>query len=1156
MGLVSKSIPNLINGISQQPPALRLDSQGEVQENGLSDVVDGLKKRPPTKFLKKLVKCKSNWVVSAAGSAGTLAQGNLTSSNTEVLSTADLAAASIQTYKRSGEEQYTVVILPHASAPTIFVYDILGNLRYQSGKSSWLANGTTITHTTSSSATGSEVVTTHYGNSDDTSYLVGEGSTVLSNNDVTTTSVADATFIVNKKKIVTLDNTLIQPDKSGYKALIYLKSVNYGREYKLTINSKDSGSALLPIAATKSTANADSSQTNQDVLKVSAVITDLRGDIINNAAAGVFNSGGQFTQGSRNNIIYYDGNGYDPFKVVNNDYFEGTISTMMTYQLTAAAFNADSTKMLVIVGGEVIPYSSSINTGWRYLDVANRKILLPKFAGTWRYVSYGANNYDDEDDEYRCSIPQAEFRNASNGIVNVATTLSPAAYTNEPYFVLTSPENGTLKDFSIIASDDDGGINLRVFKDTAKSFTDLPNQCIDGFRIAVVGDNNKNEDNFHVVFVGDAGQGVWKESVEAGLQNYYNLTTMPHCIKQRSDLRFEFTQGEWNHRKAGDSSTNPAPSFVGRTISDIFFHRNRLGLLSGENVIFSEAGSYYNFYRTTVRTLLDSDPIDVAVSQNEVSELKAALPIQDALLLFSELNQFTLTSSQLLTPAEVTVDQSTKFECDLTATPVSAGNSAFFATKGGNYAGVREYFTEGDTEIKDATLVTSHVPEYLEGTMRKMVASTNESMLVCLTTKNLKEAYIYKWYNQGNQRVQSAWSKWIFDTDVVDISFNNSNLYITFGDGRFETMAVRTDAPDLAFSSLVSEAITTHFTTNLESSQTTGFGTTNAYTPSRAFLQASADRLGERAALHIGSAGVTRFIEFSSMDKETVSLTINGTTFLPTNATFTENGANGWTYVYRWGTSQVPISFLEGLVGQASNITSQVSVGLGLDGKSHDVLLDHRTRLEHSTATPITSLADVGTYLTSVGIDPSFTSVTANYNNTVTFVNFRGEIVAKGVDSYAKLAVRNYLYNTGTGVAKTHVENEVTVNNYLFVGEPYTFKYTVSEQVFRPVEGDTTSLARFQLKNMTFNFNNTGTFNVTNETLGRSPAYSNFTGRLLGQVNNIIGYTAVVDTGNHTVNIQSQASNAKITISNDTHLPSTFQSAEWEGFVVLRNRRM
>ena len=1153
MGLVSKSIPNLINGISQQPPSLRLPTQGEVQENGLSDVVDGLKKRPPTKFLKKLVKCKSNWAVSIAGSSASLSQGNLTSSNTEVLSTADLAAASIQTYKRSGEEQYTVVILPHASAPTIFVYDILGNLRYQSGKSSWLADGTTITHTTSSFATGSEVVTTHYGNSDDTSYLVGEGSTVLSNNDVTTTSVADATFIVNKKKIVTLDNTLIQPDKSGFKALIYLKSVNYGREYGLTINTKDTGSTVPAIEALHGTANANSEGTNQSALKVSAVISNLRGDIVGNADAGVFNAGGQFTQGSRRSTIYYDENGYDPFRVVNDDYHEATtIKTMMTYELTAEAFNSDHTKMLVIVGGEVIPYNASnLSLGWRYLDVALKKILLPKIAGTWKFVEHGGGIGP----EYQCSVPQAEFRNATNGVVNVATTLSPATYTKEPYFVLTSPENGTLKDFSIIATDDDGGANLRVFKDTAKSFTELPNQCIDGFRIAVVGDNNKNEDNFHVVFDGDAGQGVWKESVEAGLQNYYDLTTMPHCIKQQSDLRFEFTQGEWDHRKAGDTNTNPAPSFVGKTIGDIFFHRNRLGLLSGENIIFSEAGSYFNFYRTTVRTLLDSDPIDIAVSQNEVSELKAALPIQDALLLFSELNQFTLTSSQLLTPSEVTIDQSTKFECDLTATPVSAGNSAFFATKGGNYAGVREYYTEGDTEIKDATLVTSHVPEYLKGVMRKMVASTNENMLVCLTTDNHKEAYIYKWYNQGNQRVQSAWSKWVFDTDVVDISFNNSNLYITYGDGRFETMAVRTDSPDVTFGNDVSfpanhsyssftqstPFIDTTVTPNVLKLVQGFFGITNVN--------------GQLAGVVIQSGLSGDGLPFArvifnadSSVGDIQTFVVNGETFSITDSEYVADApaifSSSWQ-VWQWDLplTTANVDFFAGLAGQTPTFSVGLISGVTFAGKKHDVLLDHKVRLSHTSSTPITSIAQ---------LDAAYPDIDV-YTN---FINFRGEIVATGNTDAAKNLAITHLYNSSTSAGNTHGENGVSVANYLDVGQPYTFKYGVSEQVFEPTDGDNTSLARFQLRNMTFNFNDTGTFDVVNETIGRIPVSSNFTGRLLGQVSNIVGYAAVVDTGNHTVNIQSQASNAKITISNDTHLPSTFQSAEWEGYVVLRNKRL
>ena len=53
--LISSVIPNFVNGVSQQPYTLRLNSQGSVQENALSTVSQGLKKRQPTKHIKKIL---------------------------------------------------------------------------------------------------------------------------------------------------------------------------------------------------------------------------------------------------------------------------------------------------------------------------------------------------------------------------------------------------------------------------------------------------------------------------------------------------------------------------------------------------------------------------------------------------------------------------------------------------------------------------------------------------------------------------------------------------------------------------------------------------------------------------------------------------------------------------------------------------------------------------------------------------------------------------------------------------------------------------------------------------------------------------------------------------------------------------------------------
>jgi hypothetical protein len=50
-GLISRTIGSVINGISQQPAPIRLKSQGEEQINCLSDVVDGVSRRPPTKHV-------------------------------------------------------------------------------------------------------------------------------------------------------------------------------------------------------------------------------------------------------------------------------------------------------------------------------------------------------------------------------------------------------------------------------------------------------------------------------------------------------------------------------------------------------------------------------------------------------------------------------------------------------------------------------------------------------------------------------------------------------------------------------------------------------------------------------------------------------------------------------------------------------------------------------------------------------------------------------------------------------------------------------------------------------------------------------------------------------------------------------------------------
>ena len=54
MSMISSAIPNLVQGISQQSPALRLSSQAELQENAFPSLVEGLHKRPPLEFVTQM----------------------------------------------------------------------------------------------------------------------------------------------------------------------------------------------------------------------------------------------------------------------------------------------------------------------------------------------------------------------------------------------------------------------------------------------------------------------------------------------------------------------------------------------------------------------------------------------------------------------------------------------------------------------------------------------------------------------------------------------------------------------------------------------------------------------------------------------------------------------------------------------------------------------------------------------------------------------------------------------------------------------------------------------------------------------------------------------------------------------------------------------
>lgn len=338
-------------------------------------------------------------------------------------------------------------------------------------------------------------------------------------------------------------------------------------------------------------------------------------------------------------------------------------------------------------------------------------------------------------------------------------------------------------DFTVKVEDTRSNTHISVFKDKVQRFSDLPTVAPKGFTVEIYGDSSSSFDNYYCQFEptdsnDTFGTGLWKETVKPGIPYKLAASTLPHALVRNADGTFEFKALQWTERTCGDESSAAMPSFVGRTINGIFFYRNRLAFLSEENVVMSEVGEFFNFFPTTVTTMVDSDRIDVAASHVRSNTLESAAIFSGGLLMFSGQCQFSLEHDTILSNATVSVKPVTEFEASVKVVPISSGKTVFFAIEQGTFGGLREYITLPDiSDQNDAADITAHVPRYIRGHIRSLVCSTNEDVLLVLSEEVRSSIWVYKYFWNGNQKIQSAWFRFDMCSDVVAAFFVNTKCY-------------------------------------------------------------------------------------------------------------------------------------------------------------------------------------------------------------------------------------------------------------------------------------------------------------------------------------------------------------------------------------------
>jgi len=436
------------------------------------------------------------------------------------------------------------------------------------------------------------------------------------------------------------------------------------------------------------------------------------------------------------------------------------------------------------------------------VDVDYQAVYLPSgtfSAGDW--VCLG--NQRAEPRQNRLS-PTYVARKLAEAIEAEGYTIQPTGYTAASKEDFSSSfrvhKNETFSTLSLTNTEDED--YATAWRDSVEELSDLPLHFTHGAIVEIKGIDESREDDYFVEFAsndwrdatdsdetqfasyqGQWGQGGWRETVKPGLSTgTLDASTMPHRLRRESGGTWVWERPAWAQRSAGDELSAPEPSMVGSRVLDVSYHEDRLVLSADANLIFSESGEVENFWRTTVLSTPQSDPIDITVAASNGDAVYNVLPFDRKLFAFTENAQIAIVGAGgPLGPASISAQVIGNYRTSPTVAPVAQGTSLFAPFTSGGQMQLRE-ITPGryDGELQDSD-VTLAVPKLLPKTIRKVATSGGGDDLMLLSDSG--EFFLYQYLRSGGEQYMNAWGRWTFGGTLIDAAVVRDRMYLAIQRG-------------------------------------------------------------------------------------------------------------------------------------------------------------------------------------------------------------------------------------------------------------------------------------------------------------------------------------------------------------------------------------
>lgn len=234
----------------------------------------------------------------------------------------------------------------------------------------------------------------------------------------------------------------------------------------------------------------------------------------------------------------------------------------------------------------------------------------------------------------------------------------------------------------------------------------------------------------------------------------------------------------WNPRSVGDEESAPDPSFVGERITGISFFKNRLILMSNENIVCSQAGEFLNFYPATVITTIKSDPIDISAGATTRIEFRYGLQRANGLMLFADNSQYVLqTRTEAFAPDTAELNLVSSYSHSIEVPPLDIGNTFVIVEENDTSVAVNELTIRVDDQPLKKEL-SKLIPSYIPNGIDIVVNSLSASIFGFISVQEPNSVYFFRYYTQDDERLLASWFKWTFPAQVLLIELHEDEIFI------------------------------------------------------------------------------------------------------------------------------------------------------------------------------------------------------------------------------------------------------------------------------------------------------------------------------------------------------------------------------------------